>query len=356
VGSAAGALRISLITDAWLPQVNGVTTTLSRCCAEMADAGHQIQVVHPGLFRTVRCPRYEHIRLAVWPGRRVSRLLDQHQAQAIHIATEGPLGLAGRRYCVRRGLPFTTSLHTRFPEYLSTYLGVPTALTYRLMRWFHGRAVRTLVPTASIKKELEDRGFDGIVQWLRGVDTALFKPGGASVYSLPRPIFVYAGRVAVEKNLGAFLELDLPGSKVIVGDGPARAALQAAHPEVHWAGFRFGKDLARHYADADVFVFPSRTDTFGIVMLEANACGLPVAAYPVPGPVDVVREGVNGVLSDDLRAACLAALDIDPLSCRRLAETFSWRRCAEMLFDSLAVIDLGGRNACNLRHARPATP
>jgi glycosyltransferase involved in cell wall biosynthesis len=329
-------MRIALVTDAWLPQVNGVTTTLSRCVEEVSAAGHPVRVVSPDLFRTMPCPRYGEIRLALWPGRRFVRLLEEHDPQAIHIATEGPLGLAARRFCRRRGLPFTTSLHTKFPEYLRVYAGIPRRVTYRLMRWFHGAAERTLVPTRSMQAELEERGFSNTVQWMRAVDTELFRPRDGDFYGLPRPIFLYAGRVAAEKNIEAFLRCELPGSKVVVGDGPAKIRLEQQHPEVHWAGFRFGEDLAQHYAGADVFVFPSRTDTYGVVMLEANASGLPVAAYPVTGPIDVVQQGITGVLHEDLETACREALEVDRDSCRSFAETMSWQRCAGMLLENLA--------------------
>lgn len=332
-------LRIALVTDAWLPQINGVTTTLSRCRDELERRGHRVEVISPELFRTVPCPRYPHIRLAVGAGRRVRRMLASIRPDAVHIATEGPLGIAARRFSARRGLPFTTAFHTRFADYLEVYAGIPARFTYGLQRWFHGRAERTLVPTPSFKGDLEARGFEHLVKWVRGVDTELFRPRDGDFYNLPRPVFLSVGRVAAEKNLAAFLELDLPGSKVVVGDGPARAALERAHPEVHWAGFRVGEDLARHYAGADVFVFPSRTDTYGVVMLEANASGLPVAAYPVTGPIDVVRAGVNGVLDEDLGAACRLALDLDRAACRRHAESMSWERCARILLDNLAPID-----------------
>jgi glycosyltransferase involved in cell wall biosynthesis len=333
------SLRIALVTDAWLPQINGVTTTLSRCRDELERRGHRVEVISPELFRTVPCPRYPHIRLAVGAGRRVRRMLASGRPDAVHIATEGPLGIAARRFCGRRGLPFTTAFHTRFADYLEVYAGIPARLTYGLQRWFHGRAERTLVPTPSLKEELEGRGFEHLVEWVRGVDTELFRPRDGDFYNLPRPVFLSVGRVAAEKNLAAFLETELPGSKVVVGDGPARAALERAHPEVHWAGFRVGEDLARHYAGADVFVFHSRTDTFGVVMLEANASGLPIAAYPVTGPVDVVRHGVTGILDEDLGAACRRALNLDRAACRRHAESMSWERCARILLDNLAPID-----------------
>jgi glycosyltransferase involved in cell wall biosynthesis len=331
-------MRISLVTDAWLPQINGVTTTLGRCCEEMTRKGHEVKVISPNLFRTIPCPRYPEINLAVWPFK-VSRLLDEQRPDVIHIATEGPLGVTARRYCGRRKLPFTTAFHTKFPEYIKTYAGIPESFTYRLVRWFHGGAQRTLVPTPTMKRELEDRGFSNLVEWVRGVDTELYRPRADDFFGLPRPIFISVGRVAPEKNLRSFLELDLPGSKVVVGDGPARARLETEFPSVHWAGMRLGEDLARHYAGADVFVFPSRTDTYGVVMLEANASGLPVAAFPVTGPIDVVVDGVTGVLDDDLGKACRGALEIDRGGCRRHAESMSWSRCAELMLDTFAVID-----------------
>jgi glycosyltransferase involved in cell wall biosynthesis len=326
------------VTDAWLPQVNGVTTTLSRCRQEIEDHGCVVRVVSPDLFKTVPCPRYPEIRLAPWSWRGVHRILGEHRPDAVHIATEGPLGLAARNYCRRNRLPFTTSFHTKFPDYVRAYIGVPKALTYRAVRWFHGAARRTLVPTPSVQNELQAHGFTNTVCWTRGVDTKLFRPRNKPFYDLPAPVFLYAGRVAVEKNLEAFLGLELPGSKVVVGDGPARPTLEKRYPDVHWAGFRFGDDLARHYAGADVFVFPSHTDTFGVVMLEANACGLPIAAFPVPGPADVVRDGTTGILDDDLGAACLRALDVKPSDCRQWALEHSWERCARMLYDNLAPI------------------
>jgi glycosyltransferase involved in cell wall biosynthesis len=332
-------LRIALVTDAWLPQINGVTTTLSRCRDEMERGGHHVTVISPNLFRTVPCPRYPQIRLAVWPGGKVRRLLEDARPDAIHIATEGPLGIAARLHCGRRRLPFTTAFHTRFADYFEVYARIHARFTYRLQRWFHGRARRTLVPTASMKKELELHGFDHLVQWVRGVDTELFRPRDGDFFGLPRPIFISVGRVAHEKNLEAFLGLDLPGSKVVVGDGPARKDLERAHPEVLWAGFRTGEDLARHYAGADVFVFPSRSDTFGVVMLEANASGLPVAAFPVTGPIDVVRPGVTGILDHDLGRACRRAFDLDGAACRDHARSLSWARCAEILVANLAIIN-----------------
>jgi glycosyltransferase involved in cell wall biosynthesis len=347
-------VRISLVTDAWLPQINGVTTTLTRCRDEIEGRGHTVEVISPDRFRNIPCPGYPSIRLAVWPLSRVRRMLDAARPDAIHIATEGPLGLAARLYCGRRGLPFTTAFHTRFPEYLRVYAKIPEGLSYRSLRWFHGRAERTLVPTETLKRELEAHRFTHLVRWIRGVDTELFRPRPGDFYSLERPIYLYAGRVAAEKNIEAFLSLELPGSKVVVGDGPARSKLEAAYPEVHWAGMRVGDDLAEHYAGADVFVFPSRTDTFGVVMLEAFASGLPVAAYPVTGPIDVVDTGVTGILDDDLGVACRRALELDPEVCRAHAMTLSWARCAEMLLDNLAPIARPTGSRLRRRRTQPA--
>lgn len=329
-------MKISLFTDAWHPQINGVVRTWTTVIAAAEALGHEVQVVHPALFRTVGAPRYPEIRLAVRPGPGVRRHLDVEAPDAVHIATEGPIGQAARRACLRRGLAFTTSYHTQFPHYMRAYFGVPRSATYAFLRWFHGPSRHVLVPTESVRRELCSHGLPNVRTWCRGVDTVQFRRYGRTrLRNLPRPIHLYAGRVATEKNIEAFLRLDLPGSKVVVGDGPIRHRLQRRHPEVHWAGFRHGEDLGRHYASADVFVFPSRTDTFGVVMLEANAAGLPVAAYPVTGPIDVVQDGVTGILDEDLRSACVRALDLNPEDCREHARGHRWERCAEVLLDHL---------------------
>lgn len=335
-------MKIMLATDAWLPQVNGVVRTWNQVKLELERMGHELIVVHPGLFRTIQAPKYPEIRLAVLPGSGVRRLIQQEKPEAIHIATEGPIGLAARRHCVRKRLPHTTSYHTKFPQYLKEYFHIPERLTYRFMRWFHGRASAVLVPTQGIRDELAANGFSNLVVWSRGVDTELFRPCEKSVYNgLERPVFLYAGRVAVEKNIEAFLKLDLPGSKVVVGDGPAREPLSRKYPGVHWAGYQFGEDLARHYAGGDVFVFPSLTDTFGVVMLEANACGLPVAAFPATGPIDVVKQGTTGYVSEDLRDAALKALKLKPEDCIAYARENSWQRCAQIVLDNVAQVGPG---------------
>ncbi len=324
-------MRIAICTDAWQPQVNGVVTTLGHTRTQLEAFGHEVAVFSPGSgFRTVPLPGYPEIRLPLSPGGRMADLLAAFAPECVHIATEGPIGWAARRWCLRNGQPFTTSYHTQFPEYLRARLPVPERLSYSLLRRFHRPAVRTLVPTEQVRRKLAAQGFERLVLWTRGVDTGVFHPDHPAppALELPRPLWVCAGRVAVEKNLEAFLSLELPGSKVIIGDGPARASLQQRHPGAYFAGYRFGEELAAWLSACDVFVFPSRTDTFGLVMLEAMACGLPVAAYPVNGPIDVIRPGVSGVLDEDLRKACLAALTLERPAVRREACRYSWEAAA----------------------------
>lgn len=317
-------MRIVIATDAWSPQVNGVVTTLKQTRDELVAAGHEVLMVTPEGRRSIPCPTYPEIRLTLFPGRRLRRELDDFRPDCVHIATEGPIGWSTRRYCRRRGLKFTTAYHTQFPEYVRARVPIPVSWTVRVLRHFHGPATRTMVPTQGIKSLLEERRFTDVVIWSRGVKTDLFVPEPRHDYELPRPIWVYVGRVAVEKNIEAFLGLELPGSKVVIGDGPDRERLIGQYPDCHFLGYRFGEDLAAHLAGGDAFVFPSKTDTFGLVMLEAMACGLPVAALPVTGPIDVVRHGETGVLDDDLGAACAAALKLDRQTCRRFAESRSW--------------------------------
>mgnify|MGYP001809678937 FL=1 len=328
-------MNILIITDAWTPQVNGVVRTISTVRGELEAMGHTVEVIGPDRFRTVPMPTYPEIRLALGAGRRLRAMIEAMRPDCIHIATEGPLGFAARRWCLKRGIPFTTAYHTRFPEYVRDRVPVPLALSYAVVRRYHKPASAVMVATPSIEQDLLARGFTNIRRWTRGVDTDLFRPRDKGFLDLPRPISLYVGRVAVEKNLEDFLKLDLPGTKVVVGDGPARAELQAKYPEVHWAGARHGEDLARHYAAADVFVFPSRTDTFGLVLLEALASGVPVAAYPVPGPLDVVDGSGAGCLSEDLAEAVETALTIPPERCRDYALGFSWRRSAEQFLANL---------------------
>ncbi len=332
-------MRIMIVTDAWTPQINGVVRTLSALVGELRAAGQEVILVTPDRFRTLPCPTYPEIRLALLPGRRIARLIEETRPAAIHIATEGPLGWAARNYCVRHGLPHTTAYHTRFPEYVRARFGVPLALSYAVVRRFHAAAETMMVATQSVEDDLRARGFGRIRRWSRGVDTRLFRPGLRPVYDLPRPIFLYVGRLAVEKNVEAFLSLDLPGSKVAVGDGPQAAELKRRFPDVLFPGLKRGEELAAHYADADVFVFPSRTDTFGLVLLEALASGLPVAAYPVAGPLDVLGGSPAGRLDSDLGKAAREALAIPRELCRRAAESFSWSASARQFLDNLAPFD-----------------
>jgi glycosyltransferase involved in cell wall biosynthesis len=339
-----GPQRILIISDAWLPQVNGVVRTLSTLVRELTDMGHVAEVIGPDRFRTLPCPTYPDIRLSLLPRRALVRMIERFAPDALHISTEGPLGIATRAMAMRRGWRFTTAFHTRFPEYLHARTRVPTALSYAWLKRFHGAGAGIMVATESLRQELAGRGFRNIKAWSRGVDLNAFTPEPREDWPYPRPIFAYVGRVAVEKNIGAFLSLDLPGSKVVVGDGPQLASLKRDFPGVHFAGVKHGAELSRAYAGADVMVFPSRTDTFGLVLLESLACGTPVAAFPVTGPKDVLVGGGDaiGAVDTDLRAAVLRALENgDRIACRAFAETFSWRACAERFVTNLVPIRQG---------------
>lgn len=329
-------MKIAIVTDAWRPQTNGVVKTLSTTADGLRALGHDVRVIEPNQFKTFPCPTYPEIRLAWLPYGRLSELLEDFGPDAIHIATEATLGGAARKWCLRRRFPFTTSYHTQFPEYVRARAPIPLAVSYAHLRRFHSAAARTMVATPAMQRLLESRGFRNIVRWTRGVDVALFKPRDKRFLDLPRPIAMYVGRVAVEKNIEAFLKLDLPGTKVIVGDGPARAELEVNYRNAKFVGYKFGEELAAHVAASDVFVFPSRTDTFGLVLLEAMACGVPVAAYPVTGPIDVVTQGVTGELSEDLRAAALAALKLDPQQCRAYALANTWETATRQFLSHLA--------------------
>jgi glycosyltransferase involved in cell wall biosynthesis len=330
-------MRIMLATDAWEPQVNGVVRTLTRVVDELKAMGHLVEVVSPDQFKTFPLPTYPEIKVAIGVYEPVQERFKAFEPEAIHIATEGPIGLAARRICVEWKLPFTTSYHTRFPEYVSARLPLPLAAGYAYMKWFHKPSGRLMVATPTMRDELEEHGFRNISAWSRGVDTNTFRPRAADepdiFANLARPIFLYVGRVAVEKNIEAFLGLDLPGTKVIVGPGPQKEELAAKYPRAVFAGPKSGDELSAHYACADVFVFPSLTDTFGLVILEAMAAGTPVAAYPAPGPIDIIPGSSAGVLAgsatEGLREACLEALKLDRKQVRAFAETFSWRACAE---------------------------
>ena len=329
-------MRIVIATDAWAPQVNGVVTTLKQTRDHLEREGHDVLMITPEDRRTVPLPTYPEIRLSILPGRAIRRELEAFDPDCVHIATEGSIGFAVRRYCKRRGIPFTTAYHTQLPEYVRARFPIPLRWTIGLLRRFHGPAVRTMVPTESMRQTLIERGFSDVVIWSRGVLTDVFSPDDPVVYDLKGPIWVYFGRIAIEKNIESFLDLSLPGSKVIIGDGPDRERLMKAYPDCHFLGYKFGRDLARHVAGADVFVFPSKTDTFGVVMLEAMACGVPVAAYPVTGPMDVVRPGTTGCLDTDLTVACSRALELNRQDCRQYAESRSWSRATRQFVSNLA--------------------
>ncbi|MGE5503129.1 MAG: glycosyltransferase family 4 protein [Actinomycetota bacterium] len=330
-------MKIAIVTDAWHPQPNGVVRVLSTLVRELGASGHRVEVLSPDRFRTVPCPTYPEIPLALFPRRGTGRWLEETAPDAVHIATEGPLGWAARAWCVKRGRPFTTAYHTKFPQYVSTRTGLPLALPVALVRRFHAPSAGVLVPTPTVLAELDAWGFANLRQWSHGVDTAVFRPRGKAAFDhLPRPVFLYVGRVTVDKNLPAFLDLDLPGSKVVVGSGPSRDALMRRYPDAHFIIAQGDEQLAGYFSAADAFVFPSRTDTFGLVMLEALACGVPVAAFPVAGPLDVLGGSDAGVLSDDLRSAALSALAIPPGRCQAHAARFSWTAVAEQFLANLA--------------------
>jgi glycosyltransferase involved in cell wall biosynthesis len=331
-------MRIALITDAWSPQVNGVVRTLTRTVKLLEEQGHELLLITPELFRTFPMPTYPDIPVSFMPGRKVKRLLDEFRPEAIHIATEGTIGWAARRYCLKRKLPYTSAYHTRYPEYVRLRAPIPLAWSYAFMRRFHEPAIHTMVATPSLQRELESKGFRHLVRWSRGVDIERFKPQSKEVLTGERPAFLYLGRVAVEKNIEAFLELNLPGQKYVIGDGPAMADLKWRFPDVEFLGYLHNQELVDALAAADVMVFPSRTDTFGLVMLEAMACGVPVAAFPAPGPIDVICNGENGWVDEDLRSAALKALEVDRDSCRNFAEQNSWEACTRQFLNNLCPI------------------
>jgi glycosyltransferase involved in cell wall biosynthesis len=329
-------MRLLIATDAWHPQINGVVRSLEYMAAEGPHFGAEVSFLSPERFPSVPMPTYPEIRLALATPGAVARHVAGSAPTHVHIATEGPIGFAARQVCLRQCLPFTTSYHTRFPEYIAARVPVPEDWAYGALQRFHAAASATMVSTATLEQELARRGFRNLMRWTRGVDTALFRPRTEAVLNEPRPIFLFVGRVAIEKNLEAFLSLDLPGTKVIVGDGPARGPLGAKYPGARFLGALSGEPLARLYSSADVFVFPSLTDTFGIVLLEALASGLPIAAFPVTGPLDVIGDSGCGVLDCDLRAAALAALAIPKAQCRAFGEGFTWRESARQFFSNIA--------------------
>ncbi len=328
-------MRILLVTDAWEPQVNGVVRTLKTTARELTAMGHEVRFLTPLEFRTLPCPTYPEIRLSLFPNAQVSRTIRDFDPDVLHIATEGPLGMAARSFALRHDFPFTTAYHTRFPEYVHARLRLPLSWSYAWLRRFHGKSRSVMAPTQVVVDDLVANGFERVKLWSRGVDHDIFHPQDARRLNSPSPIFLYVGRVAVEKNVEAFLDLDLPGSKWVVGTGPALEGIRARHPQANYLGVLDREELAKVYASADVFVFPSRTDTFGLVLLEAMACGLPVAAYPVTGPRDVIGDSRAGVLHEDLRTACLGALALEREDAVARAKLFTWRAATEQFFGHL---------------------
>ncbi len=331
-------MRILIATDAWHPQVNGVVRTLTSLARSAASLGAEISFLTPERFPSLAVPTYPGLKVALPNAREIARRIEAAVPDAIHIATEGPIGWAARSYCRRHGFAFTTSYTTRFPEYIAVRSIIPASVTYAVLRHFHSAAAMTMVATPSLHQELSSRGFRKLGFWGRGVDTKLFNPDSPVRLDLPRPIFMTMGRVAIEKNIEAFLSLSLPGSKVVVGDGPQRAALEQKYPDVKFLGEKTGADLTAHLAAADVFVFPSRTDTFGVVQLEALACGTPVAAFPVTGPLDVIADHPVGALDENLRSACLRALEMSRQACRNFALERCWENSARQFIGNLSAL------------------
>ena len=331
-------MKILIATDAWHPQVNGVVRTLTSLSRSAAALGADISFLTPEGFPSVPLPTYPGLRVALPTRGEIARRIEQAVPDAIHVATEGPIGWMARAYCRRRKLAFTTSYTTRFPEYVAVRTGLPLSVGYAVMRHFHAASSTVMVATDSLRQELAGRGFRKLGFWTRGVDTELFNPHSPATIDLPRPIFMTMGRVAVEKNIEAFLSLDLPGSKVVVGDGPQRAQLEQRYPDAVFLGEKKGADLTAHLAAADVFVFPSLTDTFGVVQLEALACGTPVAAFPVTGPKDVISDHPIGALDTDLRNACLRALNMSREACRNFALARSWENSARQFIGNLTAL------------------
>ena len=334
-------MRIAIVSDAWRPQINGVVRTIETIVRLLQAEGHEVEVFGPDRFRTLPCPTYPEIRLSLFPASRLHHMLKLFMPDAIHLVTEGPLGWAARAFCLKHDIPFTTAYHTRFPEYVHARIRIPVTWSYALVRRFHAPSAAVLVVAQSIRNELTARGFRNLVPWSRGVDITAFKPQPREQLQDPRPIWLYAGRIAIEKNIKAFLDLELPGTKWVVGGGPLLKDLQRRYKDARFFGSVGTEELSARYAQANCFVFPSRTDTFGLVMVEALASGVPVAGYPVPGPLDVVTTSKVGALNEDLRTACLAAIECDPADCRAHAESFTWAQCAIQFRNALRQIPRG---------------
>lgn len=343
-------MKLILATDAWDPQVNGVVTTLNQVVNGLQKLGHEVEVIAPSDYPTIPLPTYPEIKISIWM-KGLKKRIEDFGPDAIHIATEGPIGQFVRKHCLSQGYVFTTSFHTRFPEYIRERFPIPLEWTYPFVRKFHRSAFRTLAPTKTLVNELKGRGFNHMQVWGRGVDTELFAPQKKTDLGLPGPIMLNVGRVAPEKNLQAFLDLDIQGSKVIVGDGPAIKELQEQYPDVHFPGVKRGEELAKYFASADVFVFPSLTDTFGLVMLEANSSGTPVAAFPVTGPIDVIEQGVTGVMHENLGEAIKQALKLDRNVCREKALMRSWSVIVQQFLRALMPLNSDKQDEMNAAQA-----
>jgi hypothetical protein len=332
-------MKILIVTDAWEPQVNGVVRTLKMTQRELAKIGHEVVFLTPQDFKSIPCPTYPEISLALTTRSKVKAVIESIKPDCLHIATEGPLGWLARGVAMDKKWPFTTAYHSRFPEYVNARFKIPTSWTYSLLRGFHNKGVYNLTPTPAIVEDLRSRGFNNPRLWTRGVDKEIFTPLGPKHPKVSdQPIFLHVGRLAVEKNVDDFLKLDLPGEKWVAGDGPERARLEKTYKDIRWFGVLDGLSLASLYRSADVFVFPSVTDTFGLVMLEAMSCGTPVAAYPVAGPIDVVQDQVSGALNKDLKAACLKALEISRTDVYQHSLNFSWEKASQQFLSALQPI------------------
>lgn len=333
-------LKIAIVSDAYFPHISGVATTIKATAEELQKMGHTVKIISPRDFKyKIAAPSYPEVKLVVFGYAPLKKMLDEFQPDALHISVEGPLGIAARRYAKKHNIHFTTAYHTRFPEYLRIQMGVPESLTYHIVRWFHNSANGVMVAAESLRKELHEHGIKNLLIWPRGVDHELFTPEAKIPLTGERPIFMYMGRVAHEKNIEAFLSLDLPGTKYVVGDGPARKHLEKKYPNAIFTGYKFGKELAGHLASADVFVFPSLTDTLGLVMLEANACGTPIATFPSQASDAVVKNGENGIVSTDLKDACMRALSLSRARCREISLERGWEKPAQMFLDNLVVAE-----------------
>ena len=327
-------MKILIATDAWKPQINGVVRCLESTIAELEKKGHEVLVVSPLNFRSFAYPLYKEVRFSILPKRKMKKILRDFSPDRVHISTEGPIGLAARSLCKKQGLEFTSAYHTHFPQYLKQHLGIPEFVTWKYMKWFHSSSLKVLASSETTAQMLKAHGISKSVAWTRGIDRTVFFPRENSEFeNMERPILLHVGRVSQEKNIDAFLKLNVPGTKVVVGDGPQRKQLEEKFPNAVFLGWRFGESLARAYSGADVLVFPSRSDTFGMVMIESLACGTPIAAFPVCGPVDIVENGVNGEMNEDLSIAISHALSVSRERCLESSQKWSWENAAEMLIN-----------------------